>query len=297
MIRKILILLLFVILISLWQLNWFDSNKSWQISTGWNKIPKELQVNFYQPDNTQPKISWLGHAGFLIEWENERLAFDPNLSEFCKVSRRTFSAPIKSEALGELDAVIISHAHYDHLDIPTLEEIPRITRIVLPKLSQNFLPLTLTSKTQITDLNPQEQIQIGNLKITAVSAMHNGSRYHPFKSKYQALGYIITNGKSTLYYSGDTGYSNQFHEIAELYQPDIAILPIGAFRPEFILKDYHLSPKEAVQAAIDLKVDTVIPSHFGTFRLSFDYPSTALPLFASAASEENINWKMPQLAK
>jgi L-ascorbate metabolism protein UlaG (beta-lactamase superfamily) len=279
-------------IVSLWQLAWFDTDKTWEQATGWESIPVDERQGFYEARPGEPEIHWLGHAGVLIEWEDQRIAFDPNLSSQCKVSRRTFAVPVQASGLGDLDAVLISHAHYDHLDLPTLSHIPKIKQIILPKNSQDFLPENLLSRSDIIDLKVREQVQVGKLTITALPAVHNGSRYHPFHSRYLAFGYIVSNGEYTLYYAGDTAYSPEFSKIAAEYHPNIVLVPIGGFRPEFILHKYHLSPAEAVRAGLDLRAQTFLPIHFGTFRISLEYPETALPLFAKEARARGLAWKM-----
>jgi len=270
---------------------WFSEPRSWQVGSGWTRLPPALK-----PDPAiralEPHITWLGHSGFLIEWSGTRLVIDPNLSETCRIVPRLIVAPSPPE--GPIDLALISHAHYDHLDTPTLTALNGLTRIAAPAGTDRFLPAELRAGTVFTGMTEGRSIRVGELEVTAVTARHRGGRFHPLPSRFDALGYVIQNGDMAIYYAGDTAFGDHFRAIAARFQPRIAILPIGAFAPRFPLRYHHLSPEEAVDAARVLGVERVVPCHFGTFRLAFDDPREALPRFARAAAEAGLDWQMPQ---
>lgn len=274
------------------QLNWFAEPRDWRSAAGIERIPESELPRPYRPSAGEPEVFWLGHAGFLLRWNGATIVFDPNLSSSCTISNRVAPPPVKLEELPPVDAVLLSHAHYDHMDMPTLEGIAELRLIVLPAGSQDFLLPVLAQRSEIVGLAVGQSIELNGLKITAVPARHNGSRNHPFTSTYFALGYILQTEGHTLYFSGDTGWGPHFAEIAEKYRPELAILPIGGYRPYFILGSYHLSPNDAVAAAKVLGVKAVFPAHFGTFRVAFDYPDTPLALFAARAAKEQVLWHL-----
>lgn len=289
--RKFLgLLFLGCVLVFLYEAGWLQSRRTWQETSGWLKLKQQPPVL----DLGGPELFWLGHSGFLIEWQGETIALDPNLSSSCPPVRRLFlqTAPQWS---GSVETALISHAHYDHFDTATLAALPGLTRLIAPKGVDHFLPEKLKRQVLFVGLRQEETVQVGSLSVTALYTQHRGGRSHPLPSANEALGYLIDDGTRRLYYAGDSGYGDHFASIGALYKPDIAILPIGAFSPHFVLKKHHLSPEEAVQAAEDLGVSIVIPCHFGTFRMAFDSPDHALPRFEKAAAGASFQWFLPPL--
>ncbi len=278
---------------------WLTPDRPWRTATGWERIPAaERPTASVLWDDTAaagpaPELVWLGHSGFLLTWRGSRLLIDPNTSRRCTVSRRVLERPADLARLGAVDAVLISHAHYDHLDLPTLGSIPDLGTVVVPAGSEPYLPAPL--RRRAVALQVGERRRLGELEVVAVRAAHNGNRYHPLSSDQLAVGYVIRTPRTSLYYAGDTGFGEHFAEIRERFHPRVAILPIGAYAPGFPLRRYHLSPEDAVEAARVLGVETVVPCHFGTFVLSLDRPSQALPRFAHAARAADLRWLMPRL--
>lgn len=288
--NKILILVLLFLIYFFQQLAWFNQT-DWRVSSGYSKIPSDhLPSTPINPD--LPNIRWLGHSSFLIFWGDKRVLLDPILSENCSIIHRSFKSFIKPNELPEIDAALISHAHYDHLDLATLEEITALRNVVLPSGSEEYLSEKILRKSKIIGIQIDQAIKLGNLEIIQVPAFHNGARNHPFKSEHFATGYIIRDDKYAIYYSGDTGYGEHFKKIRERFSPNISILPIGSFEPYFVLKHYHLNPEDALRAALDLKSELIVPAHFGTFRLALDSLDTALPRFAKLAKEKGAVWEL-----
>lgn len=290
--RSLFVLLFFGVLGFTFVVGWFDGYRDPRQITGFNRLPQSLQPQPYRPGSEDPQLVWLGHAGYEITWHGVRILLDPNLSENCKLVPRLWAPP---ELAGDnaVDAVLISHAHYDHFDLPTLAMLPGRPMLVLPKGDERYLTDTLESQFQVRPILAGQSRRVGSLTITAVPAAHQGGRSHPFPVETKALGYMIGDGLQTVYFAGDTAFSLDFEAVAARYRPDIAILPIGAFAPRFPLRFHHLNPEEAVQAAKRLGVKHVFPCHFGTFRLAFDRPGTALPRFAAAAREHGVSWHLP----
>lgn len=284
-----------------YHLGWTHRHRPWREATGWNRIPESERAPFdlsWNPgDGEAPRLDWLGHAGFLVTWHGARVLLDPNLSDVCSVSPRVMERPVGAGDLGAVDAVLLSHAHYDHMDEPTLRALWRVGALVLPAGSESYV-VGLRADARIVGLTAGGSMRVGPrdaVEVIAVPAAHNGSRHHPLPSDRFAAGYVLRAGNAAIYYAGDTGRSNDFETIGRTYRPALAILPIGAYAPSFPLRLYHLSPEDAVEVARRLGVDAVVPAHFGTFVLSLDRPDAALPRFARAAKAAGLSWTMPAL--
>lgn len=276
-----------------WLLGWFSRPRPWQDSTGWSSIPNELRPSPSAPLADEPVIRWLGHSGFIIRWHGTTLLLDPNRSARCTVSRRFMEIPPGLDRLGPVHAVI-SHAHFDHLNQDTLVAIPELTSVLIPAGSEVFLDRVGERVTRVPVVTGTVY-HVGNLSVTPVRAAHNGNRFHPLQSSFDARGYMIRSPDgTTLYYAGDTSFDMDWKGLRDAFHPDIAILPIGAYSPRIPLKYHHMNPEEAVLAAGELGVRKVIPCHFGTFTLSFDRPHAALPRFAAAMAGKSFPWEMPR---
>ncbi len=279
-------------------LGWLRGARPWPEATGWDAIPAGERPGFDVPwpagAGEAPRLDWLGHAGFLVRWHGQRILLDPNLSDVCTASPRVMERPVGPAQLGPLDAVLISHAHYDHLDDATLRALPGVGAIVVPAGSETFVR-GRRADARIVGLRPGAAARFGDVEVVAVPAAHNGNRYHPLASTFLAVGYVLRAGDDAIYVAGDTGRRNDVESIGRVYRPRLAILPIGAYAPSFPLRRYHLDPEDAVDVARRLGVPAVVPYHFGTFVLSLDRPEDALPRFERAARAAGLRWSMPRL--
>jgi len=295
---------------------WGRAPEPWQQSTGWDRIdpalrPAAPRSRFVlggqgasatgEPDGTGETIDlhWLGHSGFLLEWRGVRLLLDPNTSDHCTIAPRLMEPAVDVGALGPIDAVLVSHAHYDHLDLPTLAAVRDLRMIVVPAGSEEYVadlaPARGREGAEIIGLEEGISAAVGPLTVTAVHARHNGNRHHPLASRHLAVGYVIHAGGESVYFAGDTGDGSHLDAIGAELHPRLAILPIGAFSPPVPIGLYHLSPEQAVSAGRRLGAEVVVPCHFGTFVLALDRATTALPRFARAANAAGLAWAMPEL--
>ena len=279
-------------------LGWLSKPQPWEKATGWDQIdPVSRPSVTSEAMPGGPEVFWLGHSSMLLRWGAVTLFLDPNTSETCTVSRRLLEPPASVTGLGTIDAALISHAHFDHMDMPTLRSLSDLREIVVPRGSQVFFDDPCWAGQSFRPLSLWEEHDVGAITITAVPAAHFGNRFHPLKSKYLAVGYVIQRGDLAVYYAGDTARRNDFARIREAYHPAIAILPIGAYSPRVPVGRYHLNPEEAVAVGLELGVSMVIPCHFGTFTLSLDRPRAALPRFAKAARKNDLPWMMPPFVR
>ncbi len=223
------------------------------------------------------RITFINHSSFLIQVDGLNILTDPVWSE--RVSPFTFAGPkrmrppgIRFEDLPKIDLVLLSHNHYDHLDITTVRKLHEKynPRFVVPLgvgayLKQHKIEL-------ITELDWWQQDGLGSVfTIECVPAQHFSGRGTFDRDMTLWCGYVIHRTHGNIYFAGDTGYNEKtFKEIGERTSPKLAIIPIGAFKPEWFMSPIHCSPAEAVLIHKDLKVPQSIASHFGTFPLADD---------------------------
>lgn len=220
-------------------------------------------------------ITFVNHASFLIQTGGITILTDPVWSEraspFRRIGPRRVRAPgVAFEDLPTIDMVLLSHNHYDHLDVATLT-----------RLRQRFAPTVLAAAgdarivgpigfEDVRELDWWDEIQFDDtLNVTFVPAQHFSARGLFDRQKSLWGGYVIGSRGRRVYFAGDTGYSTHFSDIRNrLGAPDIAMLGIGAYEPRWFMKPIHMNPAEAVYAHQDLGSKQSIGMHFGTFQLT-----------------------------
>lgn len=229
------------------------------------------------------KITFIGHASFLIETEGENILTDPNFSRKVLGIHRVQEPGIKPENLPPLSAIAVSHGHYDHLDIFSYKYFSTHTPIIAPEglgaFFQKFLP------NPVREIPPQGEFNLGKVQIFTLPVKHQGFRLSGLSYR-GTTGYLFKTQNLSVFYPGDTAYSEHFSEIAKQHKIDIALLPIGAYEPRWFMKKRHMNPEEALQAFADLKARIMIPYHWGAFRLSAEKIEAPLELLQKRLAEK-----------
>lgn len=247
--------------------------------------------------------TWLGHATALLEIEGHRLLTDPVWSERCSPSRsigpqRLHPPPLALEALPALDAVVISHDHYDHLDMPTVRALARSQRapFLVPLGVGAHLRQWGVPDARIIELDWHEQTRIGDLTLVCTPARHFSGR---FLSRNNTLwaSWTVIGPRHRAFFGGDTGYTASFTDIGARYGPfDMTLLPIGAYNKSW--PDIHMNPQEAVQAHRDLGAHAsggvLVPIHWCTFRLAPHPWSEPADWLVQAAAEAAVDIAVPK---
>ncbi len=211
-------------------------------------------------------ITWIGHASFLIQTAEHSVLIDPNWAKWLKVIKRIKHPGLEIHDLPAIDLVLVTHAHFDHLDRRTLRAVARDQPIVVPENVGNLVH-DLGFNT-VQEMRNWQSFQHGSLKITMTPARHWGARV--LHDNHRGFGgFLIEYAGRSILHSGDSSYFEGFKEIGERENVEIALLPIGAYDAP-TKRDVHMNPEQALQAFIELKARTMIPMHFGTFRLSYE---------------------------
>jgi len=203
------------------------------------------------------RITWIGHATALIELDGVRLLTDPLLRNHLGHLRRHGPAP-DPEALRHVDAVLISHLHFDHLDVPSLRRLPRGVRMLVPRGAGGFLRRQGFPGAE--ELAPGDRADVGGVAVAAVPAVHDRRR-RPYAGgpEADAIGFVA-GGR--VYFAGDTDLFDEMAAFAG--RVDVALLPVAGWGPR--LPEGHLGPETAAQAAALIRPAVAVPIHWGTMR-------------------------------
>jgi L-ascorbate metabolism protein UlaG (beta-lactamase superfamily) len=200
------------------------------------------------------RIVYVGHATVLVELDGVRLLTDPLLRPRLLHLRR--QGRVDLEALRSVDAVLISHAHFDHLDLSSLRMLGREVQIVAPRGAGSLLRKRGFGK--VTEVEAGDGYPVGSLTVTATLAVHASTR-RPFGLRANPVGYVLAGSRS-VYFAGDT---DVFEDMAGLGPVDLALVPIWGWGPS--LGPGHMSPQEAAEAVRLLRASLAVPIHWGTF--------------------------------
>ena len=273
----------------------------WQLSP--NPQKKEKQTDNFTPkvfkdqsifESTENQIVWLGHASFLFRIEGKLLLTDPCLKDLPFIKRR-HELPFPISAIKKLDYILFSHAHRDHYDISSLKEIlkynPKVT-FLLP-LKQGYLLNKLGNYSyqeagwyQVFDI-------LESFKITFLPALHWNKRgLSDFNKTLWGSILIEVEGKK-IYFAGDTGYADHFKDINNLFgSMDICIMPVGAYKPKYMMEASHVNPEDAIKAFHELNGKQFIPMHYGTYDLSDEPPSEPIRMLKNAHENGKLNGEL-----
>jgi L-ascorbate metabolism protein UlaG (beta-lactamase superfamily) len=201
------------------------------------------------------RITYVGHATVQIALDGVRLLTDPVLRTRMGHLRRR-RGRVDPEVLRGIDTILVSHAHYDHLDIPSLERLGRVTPIVVPRGVGALV--RRRSFAHVMEIDEGETIAVGAVSVTATLAEHDGRR-NLFDSG-RTLGYVV-EGSSRIYFAGDT---DLFPAMAELGHLDLALVPIWGWGPS-LGRGKHMDPERAAEALSLLRPRIAVPIHWGTY--------------------------------
>jgi N-acyl-phosphatidylethanolamine-hydrolysing phospholipase D len=275
----------------------FIFRKLWNnLTTTKYELPRDT-VNYESLHREQdfPKITWVGHSTLLVQIDGRYFLTDPvwnsSIGPGSPFDPGRMNEPgIDIEKLPQIDFVLISHDHYDHLDQQTIEKLSENKSI------QFIVPLKVKEilegwgiRNKIIELDWWDSTEVKGLQIVCTPAQHFSGRSLSRNTTLWA-SFVVKGKTKKFYFAGDTGYWKHFKEIGDEFGPiDLAAIPIGAYVPKEIMKYMHLDPVNAVEAFIDLKANNLVPIHYGTFPLS-DEPVEEPPrLLKETVGNKNLN--------
>jgi len=261
--------------------------------------PSDYQKNY--PNDAL--VRWLGHSTVLIRMEGKTLITDPIFSD--RASPFQFMGPKKfdyeieycAQDLPKIDAVLISHDHYDHLDYHTIKKLKnKVNYFYVPLGVKAHLLKWGVDESKIIALDWYQENQLDEIKLTLAPARHFSGRTLSDRNQTLWGGWIIQSTEKSIYFSGDTGYTAWFKKTGERYGPfDLALMECGAYNKRWAT--VHMMPEESIQAAMDLRAKAYLPIHNSKFNLSFHPWQEPLERALSSIESRGMNLITPVIGR
>ena len=244
----------------------------------------------------QPSVTWIGHSTLLVWFNGKTILTDPifstRASPFSIIGPKRVVPPALSlHELPPIDFVVISHSHYDHLDLKTIKKLA-----IKSKETVFFVPLGLkdllegVGARKVFEMDWWDEIRMDDMTFIATPAHHWSARSLLDRNKSLWASWMVVSKQFRFWFAGDTGYSDDFTEIRKrLGEPDLAAIPIGAYSPRSFMKNSHVNPGESVEIFLDLGAKKAVAIHWGTFKLSTELLDEPPEKLQSALEAKNIS--------
>ena len=253
--------------------------------------------------NSKTRFIWFGHSTFLLQIKGKNLLIDPMFSNVPApnplLGNKRFSnkLPIEIEKLPSIDAVLITHDHYDHLDYESIQKLKDKVNIFYTPLGIGIHLLKWgVEKERIIELDWWQEIKFDELTIRCTPAQHFSGRGISDREKTLWCSWIIQSDDENLFFSGDSGYASHFKEIGDQYGPfDFAFMECGQYNNLWPL--VHMLPEETAQAGLDIKAKRIMPIHWGAFKLASHSWTDPVERISKKAKELNVDLVIPKIGE
>jgi L-ascorbate metabolism protein UlaG (beta-lactamase superfamily) len=252
-------------------------------------LPADLVRAGFDGQGGGDSLTWLGHASFLIRLDGRIVLTDPYLTDYASplapLGPKRFSPPaLRPDQLPPIDLILLSHNHYDHLDLATIEALPgkeRIQVVVPLRLAGYF---TERGYPNVQELDWHQETVAAGLGLTALPAIHFSKRTLFDRNRTLWTGYAIESRRKRIHFAGDTAYGPVFADMAAgLDRFDLALVPVGAYEPRPLMRGSHTTPEEAVRIGQELRAARIVAMHWGSIVLTDEPPFEPPERFRRAA--------------
>ena len=236
------------------------------------------------------QITHLGHGTNLVQIQGQNFLTDPVFSDkIFMFFKRKKAVGLKPENLPPLSAILISHAHYDHLDIFSYKFFKTTLPIIVPKGLGSFVSKFLPNP--VIEIPSDGKHLHQGVEIHALPVQHHGCRWLPLRYR-AATAYLLKSAESCVYFCGDSGYGPHFAKAGQAFPIDAALLPIGGYHPRWWLKRQKMTPEEALQAFEDLQAKQMIPINWGVFDFLREDAEEAWKRLEAEAGKKGLGGKV-----
>ncbi|MGN4483678.1 MBL fold metallo-hydrolase [Bacillus cereus group sp. MYBK5-1] len=265
---------------------------------------KDLPIVLSNKDNESlESVTWFGHSASLLKIEGKKLLLDPMFgdasSPFPLFNSKRYSGTfsLERDALQEIDAIIISHNHYDHLNYKSIMQLKdRAKHFYVPTGVAQYLIKWGVSPSKISEHNWWDEITFDNIKLVCAPARHFSGRGMTDRDRSLWCSWLILGQETKIFFSGDSGYAPHFKEIGDKYGPfDLTLMECGQYDPRW--SAIHMLPEETVQAHIDVKGELLLPIHWGAFTLALHEWSDPIERITKEANRLGVKITTPQIGE
>ncbi|WP_366296184.1 MBL fold metallo-hydrolase [Paenibacillus sp. AN1007] len=264
---------------------------------------KRYQTASVLEASDQPQVTWFGHSAFLLEIEGHRLLFDPMFGDrpspvsWAGTKRFSKELPVQPEELPDLHAIVISHDHYDHLDVSSIRKLKHKTnRFIVPLGVRKRLIQWGIPAAQITEHRWGDEFSFAGLTLACTPARHFSGRGLLDRNSTLWCSWVIAGRETKVFFSGDSGYGPHFKEIGSRYGPfDLTLMECGQYDERW--SNIHMMPEETVQAHLDVGGYALIPIHWGAFTLAYHAWNEPAERVTRAARTMNVPVITPMIGE
>lgn len=252
---------------------------------------------------TYSNLVWFGHSTFLLQMDGMNILIDPMFGEvpapypFLGNKRFSDELPIEIQKLPQIDAVILSHDHYDHLDYESIKKLNgKVKRFFVPLGVGAHLRKWGVEASRIEELNWWNSTKLNSIELVCTPAQHFSGRGLTNGGSTLWSSWVIKSDSTNVFFSGDTGYSSHFKAIGDKYGPfDMALMECGQYNE--LWSEIHMMPEETAQAAKDVQADKMIPIHWGAFKLALHDWRDPIRRVTERANQLNVNVISPKIGE